>query len=333
MTSRARSRVVEPPSTAGRSLVLAYFRSSRSNVASRFIILKNRMTPQLSYSSNNQIGETSISIGNSIQSNSGGSAMTSSDFHPSTRTTQQTQTQQTEDAITSTNTSTSTTSTTKTAASSSFLGIEEKFSRALKLEEEAEHGVPKEELTAEELDALYAKDMFELSMNERDKVLQDVHGVADVIEETPEFIKERQAQLLHELNKLVAKQKHKHKQTTAAYEQALQQNANFVQSEKFQLPFLRADRWDPTRAANRVISFLEAKLKLFGPKLLCQTICISDLNREDRKSLESGFFQLLPVRDVAGRGLVCGMPMLKQYKKLENLVSPVCDSFCTVVGI
>jgi hypothetical protein len=296
------------------------------------------MAPQLSCSSNNQIGETSIGIGIRVQSNSGGNAMASSDFYPSTRTTQQTQTQQTEDVTlrTSTNntsttsTNTNTPSTKKRAASSSLLGIEEKFSRALKLEEEAEHGVPKEELTAEELDALYAKDMFELSMNERDKVLQDVHGVADVIEETPEFIKERRAQLLHELNKLVAN--HKHKQTTAAYEQALQQNTNYVQSERFQLLFLRADRWDPTRAANRIISFFEAKLELFGPKLLCKTICINDLSREDRKSLESGFFQLLPMRDVAGRGLVCGMPMLKQYKKLENLVSPVCDSFRTVVG-
>jgi hypothetical protein len=60
---------------------------------------------------------------------------------------------------------------------------------------------------------------------------------------------------------------------------------------------------------------------LFGPGKLTKTIAISDLSAEDKKSLESGFFQILPVRDVAGRAILCGMPMLRQYKTLENLVS------------
>ena len=49
-------------------------------------------------------------------------------------------------------------------------------------------------------------------------------------------------------------------------------------------------------------------------------IRFSDLNKDDRRSLESGFFQLLPARDVAGRAIVIGLPMLRKYKSLENLV-------------
>ena len=49
-------------------------------------------------------------------------------------------------------------------------------------------------------------------------------------------------------------------------------------------------------------------------------IRLSDLGKEDKRSLESGFFQVLPSRDVAGRAIVVGMPMLRKYKKLENLV-------------
>lgn len=44
------------------------------------------------------------------------------------------------------------------------------------------------------------------------------------------------------------------------------------------------------------------------------------MNKDDGKSLESGFFQILPARDVAGRAVVIGMPMLRKYRKLENLV-------------
>lgn len=49
-------------------------------------------------------------------------------------------------------------------------------------------------------------------------------------------------------------------------------------------------------------------------------IRLDDLSKDDRRSLDSGFFQVLPSRDVAGRAIVVGMPMLRKYKKLENLV-------------
>ena len=201
------------------------------------------------------------------------------------------------------------------------LGIEEGFARVLRIEEETSHKLPDEEkleeISQEELDTLYGKDMYELSINDRDQVYLDIHGVAHAVDETPEFMREGRTQLLAELDRLVRDPRKK----TIAYEQALEKKLSYTQSEKLHLTFLRADRWDPKRSASRMVNFFQSKLDLFGPKRLTSTIRIADLSKEDKKSLESGFFQLLPVRDVGGRAIMTGMPMLRQYKEMDNLVS------------
>jgi hypothetical protein len=38
-------------------------------------------------------------------------------------------------------------------------------------------------------ETLIGKEMHRLSMEERDDVLQDIHGVADIVEETSELVK------------------------------------------------------------------------------------------------------------------------------------------------
>lgn len=173
-----------------------------------------------------------------------------------------------------------------------------------------------DEITQEELDAVYAQNMLELSAQERNEVLLDIHGVSDAVPETPEFVSQHRKELNEALQALVQRSRHK----TAAYELALQQNPDYIQSEAFQLLFLRADRWNAVSAALRMVGFLEMKLDLFGQDCLTRSVAISDLSRDDRQSLTSGFFQLLPVRDVAGRAVMCGIPMLKNYKQPINLV-------------
>jgi hypothetical protein len=199
--------------------------------------------------------------------------------------------------------------------------LEERFQRALSLEAETQHRILEDaeldQITQEELDALYAKDMFELTGDERNEALHDIHGVSDIIAETPEYIEKHRKLLEHELALLVSRPRQK----TFAYQQARQQNPSYIGSVEFQLLFLRADRWDARDAAARLVGFLEIKLELFGPDLLTQRVTISDLSKDDWKSLESGFFQLLPIRDVAGRAILVGTPMLRQYKHVDNLVS------------
>ena len=203
------------------------------------------------------------------------------------------------------------------ASSADQVEMEEKFEKVLRIEAESNYRIPEEqELTQSELNSLYAKDMNELSMKERDMVYQDVHGIADVVKEPPDFVEKKIRELQLQLFSLRGDPR----KNTLAYEQALEQNHAFATSGKILLAFLRADRWNPKLAAYRLVRFFETKLSLFGRDLLTQTIQVSHLSKDDKKALETGSFQLLPVRDAAGRAILVGMPMLLQYKEIKNLV-------------
>jgi hypothetical protein len=84
----------------------------------------------------------------------------------------------------------------------------------------------------EEVDSLLAKTLNQLSMEERNHALQDLPGVADVLEENPDFIKARLRELGVELEKIKSKK---------AYYIAKSISSNYVSNAKFRLQFLRAD--------------------------------------------------------------------------------------------
>lgn len=205
-------------------------------------------------------------------------------------------------------------------ATSTTVDLEKKFQQSLSLppdilQSEMLEDSEIDQVTQQELDALYARDMFDLTGEERDEALHDIHGVTKAIVETPEFVEHHRTLLQNELALLVSRPR----QRTRAYQLALQQDSEYICSRKFQLLFLRADRWKPREAAARLVGFLETKLSLFGPELLTKRITLSTLSQDDQRCLESGFFQLLPVRDAAGRAILSGIPMLRQYQSIENL--------------
>ena len=86
-----------------------------------------------------------------------------------------------------------------------------------------------------------------------------------------------------------------------AYEAKKSMNPDYVSDKKFQLKFLRADRFDAKQAALRLVRHFQAKLELFGKSKLVKDIVQDDLDRDDMEALYSGFSQMLPVRDRAGR--------------------------------
>eukprot|EP00529_Nitzschia_sp_RCC80_P002194 CAMPEP_0113494020 /NCGR_PEP_ID=MMETSP0014_2-20120614/28893_1 /TAXON_ID=2857 /ORGANISM="Nitzschia sp." /LENGTH=897 /DNA_ID=CAMNT_0000387903 /DNA_START=253 /DNA_END=2946 /DNA_ORIENTATION=- /assembly_acc=CAM_ASM_000159 len=198
------------------------------------------------------------------------------------------------------------------------------------------------DITQEELEKLlYAKDMYEMSAAEREYVLQDIHGVADM---TAQEIQSghNQNQMLGgnatnngnhtgsaAASEFVALKRQQLKQAllqspthgTAAYSQAVQTNYGYVTSAEFQLPFLRSNQWDVDSAAKQIIDYFDIKLQLFGPELLCKPkITLGDLSKEDRKQLDTGFFQFLPARDVAGRAIVCAFPPVGRQGPVTSLM-------------
>jgi hypothetical protein len=178
--------------------------------------------------------------------------------------------------------------------------------------------VPKNmiESSSEEIDALLANELNQLSMKEREGVFHDIHGVADIVEETPDLLEKSLTSMQQEIDKISQKKK-------IAYLLAKEQNPHYVSNPKFLLQFLRSESFHPQKAALRLLKFLQEKSTLFGPEKVGRDILLSDLDAKDSKSVESGFLQLLPARDRAGRAILCGIPALRKYKVIENLVSNV----------
>ena len=156
----------------------------------------------------------------------------------------------------------------------------------------------------QDADALLAKEMAAMSVQEREQSLNDIHGVSEAIHEEPGFVRAKLAEVKMELSKLSTREKE-------AYMEAEDQNKQYVTCDKFCLKFLRAEMFDARLAAGRMVRFFDEKKKLFGPDKLTKEIELGDLDKEDRKFLESGIGQILPQRDRAGRQIMTWMPMIR----------------------
>lgn len=140
--------------------------------------------------------------------------------------------------------------------------------------------------------SLMADELNSLSLQERNKAYESIHGVDDVIVETEESISKRLEELEEAIEKIHVK---------PAYEQA-KKKSNYVNSRSFGLIFLRASSFDPEDAAARMVCYLEEKLERFGPHTLNRGLTLKDLSPNTTRLLsEFGIHQILPVRDSAGR--------------------------------
>ena len=161
---------------------------------------------------------------------------------------------------------------------------------------------PAQTIENQDMDSQLAKEMNQLSMAEREEVLRDIHGVNDDIEETPEFVAQKLVELENALQSIRKK---------AAYNLAQSMSPQYVCERIFRLMFLRGDRFDPHKAAGRIVRHFETKLTLFGPDKIARDIEMDDLGEDGISSFESGFSPLLPVRDSSGRAIFCWIPALR----------------------
>ena len=122
-------------------------------------------------------------------------------------------------------------------------------------------------------DSLLVKDLNALTVREREDVYDEIHGVAKVAEETPEF----RANVLQEFQVALAKVA---KRKRKALDRALFLKPSIQSDEAFQLMFLRADRYDCAKAASRMAQFFDLKLHMFGEGLLVKKLTYQDLDLE-----------------------------------------------------
>ena len=142
------------------------------------------------------------------------------------------------------------------------------------------------------VDSVLADEFNKLSVHERSLTYEEVHGVNDCVEETPILIQTSLRQIDEALLKITEK---------PAYEIAEQENKMYVTDPKFRLMFLRADGFNPEKAATRLVGFLEGKLRYFGESLLTKRIQFSDLHDDVQACVKAGHMQVLPSRDQSDR--------------------------------
>jgi hypothetical protein len=133
------------------------------------------------------------------------------------------------------------------------------------------------------------------SAQERERVLEEVHGVADSqVEETPELIDQR-LHVLEEEIQLIKKR--------TAYDRALFLSPKYVLDRDFRLMFLRSELFDARKAANRLVRFFESKKELWGDDKLARSITLDDFNEDGLAVLKQGSIQVLHEKDQSGRSV------------------------------
>ena len=177
-------------------------------------------------------------------------------------------------------------------------------------------------ITPQTADEMLAQTMNQLSVEERNQVFEDVHGVArndpfvgDKDREgdfdsyfVNQCLSEMHDDIMRRVDSIVNNGGRREQvnegegSSYPAYVQAIQRDKDYVMNST--IMFLRAEMYQVKHAVTRLISYFACKLELFGPELLVKDISLSDLNQDDMHYLECGYHQVLPGTDRGGRSLI-----------------------------
>lgn len=147
-------------------------------------------------------------------------------------------------------------------------------------------------------DAL-AREMQNLSLEEHEINLFELHGINEEHPEDPIIVESKLKQMEIELANLAS---------TEAYNLAKSMNANYVTNHH--LAFLRSERYDEKQAAEKIAAYFDVKRQLFGStEILARDIKQSDLGNEELEFLRSGPIHPCTTLDAAGRGVVFTRPI------------------------
>jgi len=145
-----------------------------------------------------------------------------------------------------------------------------------------------------ETDAFLASELSKLTIQERNRAMEDLHCVGEDLEETPEMIAQSMATFDE-----VLQQQH-----DSVYDMAARQNRAYVEDDSFRMRFIRANLHDTNKAVSQMRHFLRNKAKYFGTERIGRDITINDLNKDDRELLVSGVYHVQAERDQNGRIVV-----------------------------
>jgi hypothetical protein len=169
----------------------------------------------------------------------------------------------------------------------------------------------KEENSGEDPHILLVEELNTLSLQERQQVEEEVHGVADEIKEDAQFVEEKLEELNLQMNKIRKK---------PAYDLALFLCPDYVTDRICLLMFLRSQCFDVALTAKMVVNHFEVKLEYFGIDKLVRDITYEDLDEDDRANV-GGSRWWIKGKDRAGRCLFFVIQKAApKYKHPRNFV-------------
>lgn len=149
--------------------------------------------------------------------------------------------------------------------------------------------------------SIFSKDMNSFTSEEREKILHELHGVADAAEvnETPELVTRSLAELASLWEDELGTP------TNTLLRLAETQYPKRVNDPNFRLMFLRADEFNAQQAMTRILLHLEQQQFLFGDSKVGKRITLQDMKEipETWEALQDGYAQILLERDRSGRVL------------------------------
>mgnify|MGYP002784638628 CR=1 FL=1 len=163
------------------------------------------------------------------------------------------------------------------------------------------------------VDAMLAAELTQMTVQEREKVYEELHGIEKVTHETEELLATCFSAMDMALQRVPNRD---------IYDEASRVNARYVEDPAIRLMFLRSEKYNAERSASRFVNFLENKAQYFGNATLARPVYLSDLNEDDIAVLKSGILQLIPARDQSGRVILAcfnGMdPNIEQQPRDVN---------------
>ena len=167
-----------------------------------------------------------------------------------------------------------------------------------------------------EIDNLLWKDLHNLSLQDRNAVIEEIHGVQTIAPtETPAMVSSALRDFAMHIEHMPYEQK-----TAYLRSQELYPNS-YINDSDFRLRFLRCELFDASKAATRMVDFLDMVADLFGDYVLKRPIQITDFSWEEMQCLRRGYFQLLPYRDRSGRRIMVFISNLAIAMQFRTTVS------------
>jgi len=154
-------------------------------------------------------------------------------------------------------------------------------------------------LDLKKLEKIWAKEYLDKPKDVRERLTNELHGVSSrAVTESPEMIASALELFQEAVDRAVPESE------KWAYYRACSMNSTYVQSVAFRLKFLRAELFDPKKAALRYARNLNYLGEKFGDFALMRQLYLTDLNSEEKRFFKKGYMQILPFRDSVGRRII-----------------------------